>query len=304
MEPASKVSLEGKVAVVAGASRGCGRGVARALGETGATVYVTGRTLSGRSPADGAPGCVEETAREVTARGGVGIAVQVDHTVEAQVRALFDRVAAEQGRLDVFVSAVWGGNERFLDKEWDRPFWRQRVGAWREHMDAGPHAFWLGAHAAAGMMAGRGPGSGGSGLIVAISEPVLADALEAQQPAMAQTFWRMAHSATNDMVRALAVDGGKAGIAVVGLLPGFMKTERVERHLELLGAEARAQFRYELAETPEYAGRAVAALSADADRNRYNGRLIYVADLADAYGFEDVDGVRVGNFYRVAGLIP
>jgi NAD(P)-dependent dehydrogenase (short-subunit alcohol dehydrogenase family) len=120
--------LKGKIAVVAGASRGCGRGIAVALGEQAAIVYVTGRTIRGGPlPVDGMPGIIEETAEEVTRRGGVGIPVQIDHTDAGQSKNLFDRVRAEQGRLDILACAVWGGNERFIDPIWKQPFWQLPV---------------------------------------------------------------------------------------------------------------------------------------------------------------------------------
>jgi len=158
------MTLTGKVAVVAGASRGCGRGIAVALGEAGATVFVTGRTTQGGpKPVDGAPGTIEDTAEEVTRRGGRGIPVQVDHTNPDQVAKFFKEI----GRLDILVSAVWGGNERYQDPIWEKPFWTQPALNWNEFLDACPHAFWLSAHAGARIMAERG-----SGLIVAITEPI------------------------------------------------------------------------------------------------------------------------------------
>src|SRR5271155_1642271 len=116
--------LMGRIAVVAGGSRGCGRGIALGLGESGATVYVTGRTArDGTKPVDGAPGTIEQTAEEVIARGGVGIPMRVDHTDPAQVEALFDEVLKRHGRLDILACAVWGGNERYTDQAWNSPFW-------------------------------------------------------------------------------------------------------------------------------------------------------------------------------------
>lgn len=137
--------LKGRVAVVAGASRGDGKGIALALGDKGATVYVAGRTSAhGSPPADGAPGSVEQTAEEVTRRGGLGIAVAVDCTDERQVAELFKRVANEQQRLDVLANAVWGaadvGQVTMEDwaTSWTTPFWDQSVTAWQRMMNAGP----------------------------------------------------------------------------------------------------------------------------------------------------------------------
>lgn len=292
--------LNEKVGVVAGASRGCGRGIALALGEAGATVYVTGRTIrDGRKPADDAPGTIEDTAEEVTRRGGRGIAIPVDHTDPEQVDELFARVSREQGRLDLLACAVWGGNERYLDPAWKRPFWEQPSLAWQECLNAGPYAFWLAARLAAGIMKARR-----AGLIVTITEPILENAFEGQSPAMAETFWHLGHYSINRLVLALSRDARAEGIAVIGLMPGFMKTERVEMHLQSLGEAARREHRYDLAETTEYAGRAVVALASDAQALKKTGSLLYVADLAQEYGFTDRGGHRVGNFYRALGLIP
>ena len=289
-------SLHGKTAVVAGASRGCGRGIACALGDAGATVYVTGRTTrTGPPPADGAPGTVEDTADEVTRRGGRGIPVRVDHTDSAQVEALFERVRTEQGRLDILACAVWGGNERFLDPVWQQPFWRQPARVWDECMGAGPQAFWIAARAAARLMAEQR-----AGLIVAITEPMV-EATPFSGNLQFDLFEHLPHYSLNRLVGVLARDAKTAGISIVGLLPGFMKTERVEMHLR--GEEMRKQFRYDLAESTEYAGRAVAALAADPNVLNKAGELIFVADAAKEYGFTDIDGRYIENFYRAVGRI-
>jgi len=289
-------SLNSKVAVVAGASRGCGRGIALALGDAGATVYVTGRTRrTGPKPADAAPGTIEETADEVTRRGGHGIPVQIDHTNPAQVEELFARVRQEQGRLDILACAVWGGNERFLDPVWRQPFWNQPVRVWDECMGAGPQAFWIAARAASRLMAEQR-----SGLIVAISEPIIENT-----PFSGNVQWdlfeHLPHYSLNRLVGVLAPEGRSAGIAIIGLLPGFMKTERVEMHLA--DEATRKQYRYDLAESTQYAGRAVAALAADPNVLTKAGELIFVADAAKEYGFTDIDGRYIDNFYRAAGRI-
>jgi len=291
-------SLSGKVAIVAGASRGCGRGIALALGDAGATVYVTGRTTrNGPKPVDSAPGTIEDTADEVTRRGGRGIPVPIDHRDAAQVEELFARVHREQGRLDILACAVWGGNERFLDPVWQKPFWSQSARVWDECMGAGPQAFWIAAHAASRLMAEQG-----SGLIVAITEPIIEDS---STPFSGNLQWdlfeHLPHYSLNRLVGVLARDARPAGIAIIGLLPGFMKTERVEMHLT--DEETRKQYHYDLAESTEYAGRAVAALAADPNVLSKAGELIFVADAAKEYGFTDVDGRYIDNFYRAAGRI-
>ena len=281
--------LNGKVAVVAGASRGCGRGIALALGDAGATVFVTGRTTrGGPKPVDGAPGTIEDTADEVTKRGGNGVAVRVDHTDAAQVSGFLATVE----RLDILVCAVWGGNERYRDSIWNEPFWKQPVETWTEFLDACPHAFWLCAHAAAPRMAGNG-----GGLMVAVTEPVT-DQFAGQQASLAETFSELAHYSTNKLVSSLAADAKEVGVAVIGLLPGFMRTERVEMHLP--DEASRKLYRYDLSESTEYAGRAVVALACDSNVLVKSGSLLFVADLAEEYGFTDIDGKRVGNFYKLA----
>jgi NAD(P)-dependent dehydrogenase (short-subunit alcohol dehydrogenase family) len=286
----------GKVAVVAGASRGCGRGIAVALGDAGATVYVTGRTTrNGPRPVDRAGGTIEETAEEVTQRGGRGIAVQVDHRNPGQVRELLAQVEREQGRLDILACAVWGGNERFTDPSWKDPFWNQAAETWDDFMGSGPQAFWIAAHGAARLMAKQG-----AGLIVAISEPMLErDKLHGS--VQWDLFEHLPHYSLNRLVVTLAPDARKAGITILGLLPGFMKTERVRMHMQ--DEAMQKLYRYDLAESPEYTGRAVAALSGDARVLEKSGQLVYVGDAAREYGFTDIDGRYIENFYRVLGRL-
>jgi NAD(P)-dependent dehydrogenase (short-subunit alcohol dehydrogenase family) len=288
--------LRGKIAVVAGASRGCGRGIALALGEQGATVYVSGRSIrGGPPPIDGISGTIEETAEEVTRRGGVGIPVQVDHADAAQNKVLFDRVRAEHGRLDVLACAVWGGNARFADPIWKQPFWNLPAEFWDEFMGAGPQAFWLAARDAAQLMAQQR-----SGLIVAISEPMI-DPEKLSGNVQWDLFEHLPHYALNRLVVSLAPEARKAGITLLGLLPGFMKTERVEFHMK--DQALQKLYRYDLAESPEYTGRAIVALASDANLIAKSGQLIFVGDAANEYGFTDIDGRRIKNFYRAVGRL-
>jgi NAD(P)-dependent dehydrogenase (short-subunit alcohol dehydrogenase family) len=291
-------TLNGKIAVVAGASRGCGRGIALALGDAGATVLVTGRTTrDGVKPADGAPGTIEDTADDVTRRGGQGIPVQVDHTDAARVEELFTRIRREHGRVDILACAVWGGNELYLDPVWKQPFWKQPARMWNQYMGAGPQAFWIAAQAASSLMAERG-----AGLIVAVSEPTIG-APPVSGSVQWDLFWHLPHYSLNRLVGVLASDARAAGIAIVGLLPGFMKTERVEMHMRDADEEARKEYRYDLAESTEYSGRAVVALAGDPNVLEKAGKLVFVADAAKEYGFTDIDGKYVDNFYRVLGMI-
>jgi NAD(P)-dependent dehydrogenase (short-subunit alcohol dehydrogenase family) len=289
--------LDGKVAVVAGASRGAGRGIALALGEAGATVYVTGRTTRGGSqPPDGAPGTIDDTAEEVTVRGGVGIPVRADCTVESEVAAVFERVQREQGKLDVLANAVWGSADASPSLEewqasWSRPFWEDAPRLWRHMMTAGPYAYLVASCHAARLMA-----ASGKGLIVGVTDNVVDGAPECASgdaPECAsggQLVWELAHSCINQMLKGMSVEGKPHHIAVVTLMPGFMRTERVLMHLKTDEMKKMFGFDFDKSETPEYLGRAVAALAADANVLQKTGKIHFVADLAREYGFTDVDG--------------
>lgn len=293
---AKKKPLKGKVAVVAGASRGAGRGIALALGDAGATVYVAGRTTRrGRKPADGAPGTVEDTAEEVTARGGVGVPVRTDCTVAADVAALFDRVDREQGKLDVLANAVWGGSDAVTSPEqdwlanWAKPFWEQPVEQWRHMMAAGPYAYYLTSHHAVRLMA-----RARKGLIVGVTDGVVPGAKEDGDGYGGQLLWELAHLCINRLLRGMARETKHRGVAVVTLMPGFMQTERVRMYLK---TEAlRKKFGFDRSESVEYPGRAVAALAADREVMRKSGKVHFVGDLAREYGFTDVDGRVIPAF--------
>lgn len=276
------VTLRGKVAVVGGASRGAGRGIALALGQAGATVYIAARTSRASFPhPEGIPGTVEDTASEVTARGGRGVPVRTDLSDERDVAALFGRVQEEQGRLDVLANAAWGAN---VMPEWSRRFWDLSSGLWQETLGA-VSACWLTSVHAARLMATQR-----RGLIVHVT-----DNLHSEPSAWrGQVLHDMGHECLNRLVRGMSADAEKAGIAVVGLNPGFMRTERVLLHMK--DEATRRQFRFDLSESPEYIGRAVAALAADAAVLRKNGQLLWAADLATEYGFTDVDGRVVPRF--------
>jgi NAD(P)-dependent dehydrogenase (short-subunit alcohol dehydrogenase family) len=274
-------SLEGKIAVVAGSSRGAGRGIALALGDAGAVVYVAARTSrDGPKPADNAPGTVEDTAEEVTARGGRGIPVRVDLSNADQAAALFDRVAEEQGRLDVLANSAWGANAM---TEWSKKFWELSPGIWRDTMET-VSACWLTTVHAARIMVKQG-----RGLIVHVTDN-LRDVTEYR----GQILWDLGHESLNRLVMSMSRELKKSKVAVVGMNPGFMRTERV---LMYMTTEARKrQFRFDLSESPEYVGRAVAALAGDAKALRKSGQLLWAADLAGEYGFTDVDGRVVPRF--------
>jgi NAD(P)-dependent dehydrogenase (short-subunit alcohol dehydrogenase family) len=293
--------LSGKVAVVAGASRGAGRGIALALGEAGATVYATGRTRRGGvRPRDNAAGTIDDTAEEVSARGGVGVAIQADYTRESDVARVFEQVVREQGRLDVLANAVWGMADAYSDGQeamasWGKPFWETPLSAWDNMMMAGPFAYF-----AASVYAARLMVKAGKGLIIGVTDGVMA---KGDEPApdpntlsdySGQLLWELAHTCINRMLYAMAVEGKKHKIAVVTLMPGFMRTERVVQYLNT--EKLRQQMGFDKSESTEYIGRAVAALAADSKVLKKSGRIHFVADLAREYGFTDVDGRVVPRF--------
>jgi NAD(P)-dependent dehydrogenase (short-subunit alcohol dehydrogenase family) len=276
--------LEGKIAIVGGASRGAGRGIALALGEAGATVYVAARTSrDGPKPPDNVPGTVEDTAAEVTARGGRGIPVPADLSDEAQGAALFRRVEQEQERLDVLANAAW---YRHAVEDWGKPFWELSGDLWRDMMRI-VKAYWLtGVYAARLMMRQR------HGLVVYVTDHAIPD------PAAyyGQMMWDAGHHAIDRLVLGMSHELKKTKVAVVGLNPGFMRTERVLMHMRAATEEVRKQFRFDLSESPEYVGRAAGALAADSAVMRKSGQFLWAADLATEYGFTDVDGRYIPRF--------
>jgi len=292
--------LKGKVAVVAGASRGSGRGVALALGDTGATVYVAGRTTRGGwQPPDGAPGSIEETAEEITRRGGKGIPVRTDCSVAADIAALFERVEREQGRLDALAVATWGGDRR----DWNRkqPFWEYEEPGWHGPMMAGAFSHLMCSIHAARMMARQKGGA-----IACITE------IEHEEMGGGSSlFWLyqgLGHRSINRMVRKMSADLKKRNIAIVALAPGFMRTERVMMGFATMTPEeaekAKKMYGFDNSESTEFAGRAFASLVADPQALRRSGKFVLAGDLAREYGFTDVDGTAPNMYRDVMGIDP
>jgi len=282
--------LKGKIAIAAGSSRGAGRGIALVLGEAGATVYVAARTSRhGPKPADNVPGTVEETAEAVTARGGKGIAVPADLSDEPQVEALFRRVRKEQGRLDILAHSAWTAD---ILPAWGKPFWELSPELWRETL-ATLSTYWLTSVYAARVMTKQR-----SGLIVHVTDNYPDDPSRWR----GQVLHDLGHEGVNRLVYGMAAGLRKTKVTVVGMNPGFMRTERVLRSMKT--EKIKRQFRFDLSETPEYIGRAVAALAADRHSIRKSGQLLWVADLAREYGFTDVDGSYIPRFDPKAPFKP
>lgn len=295
-------SLDGKVILVAGGSRGAGRGIALVCGEAGATVYVAARSSqSGPKPPDGAPGTVEDTAAEVTARGGKGIAVRADLSDEQQVAELFRRIEQDHGRLDVLTNSAWGPN---VFDDWTKPFWELPPALWKQTLQT-VSACWQTSVHAAKLMARTQSG----GLIAHVTDNyVVADDFSSARLDPDPSAWRgqiihdFGHESINRLILGFSKSAAKHGITVVGLNPGFMRTERVLMHMNT--DELKKQFRFDLSESPEYIGRAVAALATAPNLAEKNGQLLWVADLAKDYGFTDIDGRYIPRFDPSAPMQP
>jgi NAD(P)-dependent dehydrogenase (short-subunit alcohol dehydrogenase family) len=279
------MTLEGKVALVAGGTRGAGRGIAVELGAAGATVYVTGRTTRSRPSEYARPETIEETADLVTAAGGRGIAVRTDHLVPEEVRALVDRIRAEEGRLDVLVNDIWGGERLF---EWNKPVWDHDLANGLRLLRLGIDTHLITAHFALPLMIER-PG----GLLVEVTDGT-ADYNATRY--RLSPFYDLAKVSVNRMAWAHAKDLAPHGATSVSLTPGWLRSEMMMEHFGVTEAtwrEATARVpHFVISETPRFVGRAVAALAGDPERARWNGRSLSSGGLAQIYGFTDLDGSR------------
>jgi NAD(P)-dependent dehydrogenase (short-subunit alcohol dehydrogenase family) len=264
--------LRNCVALVTGASRGGGKGIAGVLGEEGATVYVTGRSVRGEPTTLGRPGTIDDTADEVSARGGTGIAVRCDHTDDVQVDAVFDRIHREHDRLDLLVNNAWSGYELAPDPS--LPFWEIEWRHWDLMFDGGLRAAaYAATHAAGAMVAHR------SGLIVNVTWVL--------DRAHGHAFYEVVKNATNKLTEQMADDLRPHGVACVAVSPGFMRLERMD-----LSPAVAAR-----TESPEFVGRAVAALASDPNVIAKSGRVLTTPELAREYGFTDVDGTQQSAFW-------
>jgi NAD(P)-dependent dehydrogenase (short-subunit alcohol dehydrogenase family) len=265
-------ALRDRVALVTGASRGGGKGIALVLGEAGATVYVTGRSERGKPTTLGRPGTIDETAEEITARGGTGIAIRCDHTDDSQVQAVFKRIQDEHGRLDLLVNNAWSGYE--ISPDSSLAFWEIEWRHWDLMFTGGLRAAAFAARLAAPMMI-----EAGRGLIVNITWVL-------DRP-HGHAFYEVVKNGTNKLTEQMADDLRPHGVACVAVSPGFMRLER----MNLTPDEAA------MAESAEFPGRAVAALAADADVMAKSGRVLTTPELAREYGFTDVDGSQQSPFW-------
>lgn len=276
--------LEGKVAVVTGASRGIGKGMAMALAAEGATVYVTGRTV--KEGDHDLPGTVGQTAAECDERGGKGIAVAVDHDDDNAVAALFAQVRAEQGRLDILVNNAFAIPDDLTDPG---GFWEKPLSNW-QMIDVGVKSNFVAAWHAAQIMVPQG-----SGLIVAISGYVGVTYTYG-------TIFGTAKSAVDRMARDMAIELKPHNVASMSLWQGLTFTERANRNLASIpGLSGRSATRPENGCTPEFPGRVIAALAADPAIMQRSGGTFITAEVAQDYGIRDIDGREIPSLRESRG---
>jgi NAD(P)-dependent dehydrogenase (short-subunit alcohol dehydrogenase family) len=300
MAAAPKKVLQGKIALVAGATRGAGRGIAIALGEAGATVYCTGRSTKQRSATPGRPETIEETAELVTAAGGRGIALKVDHTQPAQVKKLVATIKRRHRGLDILVNDVWGGDAL---TEFGKPFWTVNLENGLGMLKQAIHSHIITSHFAVPLMLGR------RGAI--IFEITDGDAFYYR----GNIFYDLVKISVIRLAFAMARELRKRNIVAVALTPGFLRSERVLEHFGVSEANWKevgkrknknsahqndAPRDFMVSESPRYVGRAVVALASDPKVKSKSGRVFSSWALAREYGFTDLDGTRPhwGNYAR------
>ena len=267
------VNLKGKVAVVTGASRGVGKGVALGLGEAGATVYVTGRTVKDKTDVEKLGGTVFETAEAVTALGGKGMAIPCDHREDSQVEEVFKQVAKKSKQIDILVNNAWGGYENMREGRrltYFKPFWEQPFWRWDAMFDAGVRAAYTSSAYAARMMTKKK-----RGLIVNIS-------FWSAQVYLGNAQYGVSKAAVDKMTEYMAKELRKYEVAVVSLYPGLVRTESIMRNAK--------HFDMSTSESPQFIGRVVAALANDPNIMKKSGKVLVAAQEALEYGIQDMDG--------------
>lgn len=261
------MKLKGQIAVVTGASRGVGRGIALALGAEGAIVYVTGRTMA--PGGNDLPGTILQTAQDVSQAGGQGIAVRCDHTDDSQVEALFQQVQEEQGKLDILVNNVFHVPSGPL---FNTPFWEQPISFWDNMHDVGLRSHYVASVLAVPLMLSQN-----KGFIANISS-------FGGGSYQLNVAYGVGKAGVDRLARDMAHDLLPHNIASVSLWPGIVRTERIVTHADSL------PFDTSNSESPQFTGRAIAALANDPKLLERTGKRLVVAELAQEYGFTDIDG--------------
>ncbi|MCL9660020.1 SDR family NAD(P)-dependent oxidoreductase [Paenibacillus hunanensis] len=295
---ANSKPLAGKVALVAGATRGAGRGIAAMLGEAGATVYCTGRTTSAQRSDLNRPETIEQTAAFVEHYGGKGIAVQVDHTDEQQVKRLFQQIAAEQdGQLDIVVNDIWGGEKL---TEWGVPFWQHSLPNGLLMQDRVYRTHLITSHYAAPLLVARG-----TGLIIEVTDGT-------DYRYRGNLYYSLAKIAPIHMATAMAEELKVHGVAAIAVTPGFLRSEEMLEYYRvnesnwqdaIHGDRPHAEH-FRESETPFFVGRAIAALASDCDYMAKSGQALSSWELSDEYDIVDIDGRRPhwGRYAAAHGL--
>jgi NAD(P)-dependent dehydrogenase (short-subunit alcohol dehydrogenase family) len=311
MSAASKKSLHNKIALVAGATRGAGRGIAIALGEAGATVYCTGRSSIKssikRSDTPGLRETIEETANLVTAAGGRGIPVRVDHTIPSDVKKLVTRIQRQHNRLDILVNDVWGGDSL---TEWSKPFWKVDLSNGLQMLKQAVHSHIITAHYAAPLLLAKPATAREHPIILEITD---GDAFYYR----GNLFYDLVKISVIRLAFAMSRELRKRGVVSVALTPGFLRSERVLDHFKVTeatwkdvgkrknknknsGDQNDAPSDFMVSESPRFIGRAVVALATDPKVMEKTGRVFSTWNLAREYNFTDLDGTQPhwGNYAR------
>ncbi|MEK5166760.1 SDR family oxidoreductase [Paenibacillus sp. FSL R5-0527] len=286
--------LQGKVAVVAGATRGAGRGIAVMLGAAGATVYCSGRSVRGQASDIGRSETIDETAEMVTARGGKGIPVRTDHTSEEQVQALFARVEEEQeGRLDILVNDIWGGENL---THWNTPFWEQPLADGLLMQERVVKTHMITSYYGAPLMVKRK-----AGLIIEVTDG-------STYNYRGNLYYSLAKISPIHLAAAMAEELRSFNVTALAVTPGFLRSEQMLDYFGVAESNWRDAIQkephYAESETPYFVGQAVAALAADPQVADKAGKALTSWDLSDEYGFADIDGRKPhwGNYARRQGL--
>jgi NAD(P)-dependent dehydrogenase (short-subunit alcohol dehydrogenase family) len=270
--------LKGTVALVAGATRGAGRGIAVELGAAGATVYCTGRSVTGQTT--GRPETIDETAELVIKAGGRGIPMRVDHTRPAEVKALVERVEKEQhGRLDILVNDIWGGDEL---TQWDKTFWEHDLEDGLKMLEQAVNTHIITSHYAARLLVRRR-----HGVIFEITDGKTYDY-------RGTFFYDLVKTTIMRLAKTMAIELAPHNVAVVAVTPGFLRSEAMLEHFgvteENWSEGAKRDKFFAFSETPHYIGRAIAALAADPQIMGKSGQTTATWDLSEEYKFTDLDG--------------